>query len=64
MIGKLAKKLVTGMYNHSGKIAGASLVGLGAYGTNKFIHRYNNPVEPYVNEAVVNRRQITETRGR
>ena len=64
MIGKLAKKLATGMYNHSGKIAAAGLISLGAYGTNAFINRYNNPVEPYVNEALVNRRQITETRGR
>ena len=43
MIGKLAKKLATGMYNHSGKIAAAGLISLGAYGTNAFINRYNNP---------------------
>ena len=64
MIGKLAKKLGTGLYNHAGLIAQGSLVGLGAYGTNKFINRYNNPVEPYVNEAVVDRRRITDKGNR
>ena len=63
MLKFLGKKLVTGMYNHAGKIASASLIGLGAYGANAFIHRYNNPVEPYVNDSVVQRRQITDTRG-
>lgn len=63
MLKTIGKKLATGMYNHADKIAGAGLIGLGAYGTHKFIHGYNHPVEPYVNEAVVQRRQITETRG-
>lgn len=64
MLKTIGKKLATGIYNNAGLIAKGGLIGLGAYGANAFINRYKNPVEPYVNEAIVDRRRITETRSK